>query len=822
MAVTPTPMFRNNLKIALRSLLNQKAFTLINILGLAVGIASCLVIVLFIRYEFSYDKFLTDHDRIYRMSLERIYPNHRTLYSVVPHSFEAVAKRDFPEIELSCNVSGFPNFPLSYKNERDEVKQFDEDFVVLTDSTFFKMFSFRLLRGLADEVFRNPNDLVVTEEMAHRYFGDDDPIGKTLFSGEQTYKVTGVMENVPDNSHVKFNCLVSIRTFPFARQENFTSFSTYTYFKLKPGADAAALEAKFPKMVDTYAAAQIERELGKSWADYRKEGNGYRYFLQPVTSIYLDPQTIEAEMKPGGNLNTVYIMIVVAALILIIACINFMNLSTARSTERAREVGVRKVMGSFRQQLVFQFLTESFLLSLAGVAVAVAIVYFSLPLFNVLTGKPLALVFTVPMIVLLLAVVAVVGFLAGFYPSLVLSGFNPVVVMKGNFTGSTRGKWIRNGLVIFQFWISIVLLIGTLVIREQMSFISGKSLGFDKEQLLIVERCFALEPQKAKTFVEEVRRLPQVIAAAGTFSRPGEESDYFGRQYQPEGSSEILTTKSTAIADGFAETLGLELAEGRWFSPETVDSLYVILNETAVKVMNIPDPIGKKLMGFDQNQQGQRVERAYTILGVVKDFNFISLREGITPLTLHSNELNQGAIGFTFVRVKPGDVREAIAAIQAQWAAIAPDQAFKFSFLDQNLDAQYRAEEQSGKLFAIFSGLALFVACIGLFALSAYTASLRTKEIGIRKVLGASVTGVIYLLSKDFTRMVLIAFVLAVPVAWYTMEHWWLQSFAYRIGLSAWIFMAAGATALLIAWITVSFQSIKAAVQDPVRSLRSE
>ena len=815
-------MFRNNLKVALRSLLKQKAYTVINVLGLAVGIASCLVIVLFIRYEFSYDTFLRDYDRVYRMSLERIYPNHTTLYSVVPHSFESVARRDFPEIELSCNVAGFPNFPLSYKNQHDEIKQFDEDFVVLTDSTFFKMFSFRLLRGEADEVFRNPNDIVLTEEMAHRYFGTEDPIGKVLLSGDQPFKVTGVMENVPDNSHFKFNCLVSLRTFPFVRQENFTSFSTYTYFKLRSGADPHGLEAKFPKMVDTYAAAQIERELGKSWADYRKEGNGYRYFLQPISSIYLDPQTIEAEMKPGGNLNTVYIMIAVAALILIIACINFMNLSTARSAERAREVGVRKVMGSFRQQLVVQFLTESFMLSLAGVALAVAFVYVSLPVFNVLTGKPLALVFNLPLVFVMLALVIVVGFLAGFYPSLVLSSFNPVVVMKGNFTGSTRGKWIRNGLVIFQFWISIILLIGTLVIREQMEFISNKSLGFDKEQLLIVERCFTLEPQKAKTFVEEVRRLPQVVAAAGSFARPGEESDYFGRQYQAEGASEILTTKSTIIADGLAETLGFELVEGRWFSSETADSLYVILNETAVKVMNIPDPIGKKLIGFDQGQQGERVERSYTILGVVRDFNFISLHEGITPLTLHSNELNREAIGFTFVRVKPGTVREAIDAIQAQWAAIAPEQAFKFSFLDQNLESQYKAEEQSGRLFAIFSGLALFVACIGLFALSAYTASLRTKEIGIRKVLGASVWGVIYLLSKDFTRMVLIAFVLAVPVAWYTMEHWWLQNFAYRITISVWILLASGLLALLIAWFTVSFQSVKAAVQDPVRSLRSE
>jgi putative ABC transport system permease protein len=619
-------MFRNNLKIALRSLLKQKAYTFINVLGLAVGIASCLIIVLFIRHEFSFDKFITDHDRMYRMVLERKYPNHSTLYSVVPHSFENVARRDFPEIELSTNVFGFPTFPLSYKNDKEEVKQFDEDFLLMTDSSFFKMFSFTLLKGNPDEVLRNPNDLVITEQMAKRYFGEEDPIGKVLNSGDQQFKVTGLLQDIPDNTHFYFTCILSIQTTPFARQENFTSFSAYTYFKLRRGSDAAALEARFTNMVDTYAAAQIERELGKSWEDYKKEGNGYRYFLQPLASIHLDPLNLEGEMKAGGNLNSVYIMVAVAALILVIACINFMNLSTARSAERAREVGVRKVMGSFKQQLIAQFLTESFVLALTGVALAVVIVYFSLPFFSSLTDSPLVLLFNASLVISLVGVALIVGIMAGLYPAFVLSSFNPVTVMKGNFTGHSSGKWIRSGLVIFQFWISIILLIGTLVIRGQIEFISGRSLGFNKEQLLIVERCFTLDLQKATTFIEQVRGLPSVINAGGSFSRPGEESDYFGRQYQAEGSSEILTTKSMIMADGFAETLGFALKEGRWFSQQTADSLYVIINETAAKVMNLSDPIGQKLMGFDQNQQGEQVTRVYTIIGVVKDFNFISLR----------------------------------------------------------------------------------------------------------------------------------------------------------------------------------------------------
>jgi putative ABC transport system permease protein len=814
-------MFKNNLKIALRSLLKQKVYTIINVLGLAVGIASCLLIVLFIQNEFSYDKFFTDHDRIYRMVLERKYPNHSTFYAIIPNSFEGVIRRDFPEVEESTNAFGFQNFSMSYKNERDEVSQFDEEFVIATDSNFLKVFSFNLLKGNRDKVLRQANEVVVTQEMATRYFGTTDPIGKIITAGQQEFKVSGIIEDVAHNSHFKFSAILSASTFPFTTRENFTGFSAYTFFRLQPGSDAAAMEAKLPTVVDTYAAAQIERNLGKSWADYRKEGNGYRYFLQPLASIHLDPVNLEAQMKPGGNRTSVYIMISVAALILLIACINFMNLATARSAERAREVGVRKVMGSFRQQLVAQFLTESFVLSATGVTLAVAIIYAALPTFNNLIDKRLIIPFTLPSIVTLIALAGFVGLLAGSYPSFVLSSFNPVVVLKGKFTGSRNGKWIRNGLVIFQFWISIILMIGTLVIQQQMQFMSDKSLGFDREQVLVVERGFSLEAQTAKTLIEEIKRLPQVAGVAGSFSIPGRENDFFGIQFQPEGSSEILTTKSMVVADGLAEVLGFELAEGRWFAEGMNDSLNLILNESAVKVMGLENPIGRKLIDVQQGPEGN-VAVPFTVVGVVKDFNFISLRDKVTPLAMQSNEAFGQASQYFVTRLKAGQIPEAVKAIEATWKELEPGEPFKFSFLDQNINAQYKNEQQSGKLFAVFSGLAIFVSCIGLFALSAYITSLRTKEIGVRKVLGSSVTGVVILLSQDFTKMILIAFVLAVPVAWYVMENWWLQTFAYRINISLWIIFVSGAAALLIAWITVSYQSIKAAIQNPVGSLRSE
>ncbi len=815
-------MLKNNIKIAIRALLRQKIYAFINIAGLAVGVASCLLIAMFVQNEFSYDRFFKNGDQIHKIVLERIYPDHSTYYSAIQHSYANVAVTDYAEIESSTVISGpFGNPLISYKQENDEKKEFEENFVFAADSNFFSIFSFKILKGDKTKLLGNPNDMVITENTASRYFGTEDPIGKVLTTPFGEFKVTGVCENVPRNSHLKFDILIAIQTFPFFRVENYTGFSTHCYFKLSPGTDVATLEAKFPQMVDTYASAQIERDLGKSWEEYKKEGNGYRYFLQPVKSIHLDPTNLEGKFQPGGNITSVYIMISVAILILFIACINFMNLATARSSERAKEVGVRKTMGSFKRHLIFQFLTESFVLSLIGVVLAVVIIQLSLPYFNNLTGKTLELVFSPANILTLLIITVFVGFLAGIYPAFVLSSFNPVVVMKGNFTGHQKGQWIRNGLVIFQFWISIVLMIGTLVIQQQMTYMREKSLGFDKEQMLVVERGFNLDPQVARTYVEELKRSSLIADAAGSFSLPGRQNDLLVAFFQPEGSSEILTVKTMALTDRLPQVLGMELVEGKWFSEETNDSLSIILNEAAAKVMGLDNPVGRRLNNVQQTPNGN-LTITYTIIGIARDFNFQSLRDQITPLVIQSNENFGGGLGYVLARVKAGETQAAIEMAEAKWRELVPEQPFKFTFLDQDINAKYEADQRTGKLFAVFSGLAIFVACIGLFALSAYTASLRTKEIGIRKVLGASVSRILILLSKDFTKMVLISFAMAIPVAWMVMENWWLRNFAYRIEINVWTFVISGAAALTVAWVTVSFQSIKAAVKNPVQSLRSE
>ncbi len=815
-------MIKNYLKIAIRSLIKQKVYTIINVLGLSIGIASCLLIVMFVMNEFSYDKFHSKADKIYKVSLERKYPNHSTNYAVIPHSFADVMSRDFPEVSSVIKMGGpINNVVVNYKDERNEVKQFEENFIMAADSNFFEFFSIKMLKGDPKKSLINITDVVVTEETARRYFGNDQPIGKTLRMFNRDFSVSGVCENVPENSHFKFDFLMKWEEDFFAGglETNFTTFTAHVYLELNSSSNTKALEAKFPAMVDAYASAQIERDLGKSWEDYKKEGNGYRYFLQPLTSLHLDPTNIEAKIRQGGNINYVYFLACIAGLILVIACINFMNLATARSAERAREVGVRKTMGSLKGQLVTQFLIESIVLSVFATLLALILAQLALHHFNNLAQKQLSFSYSPSLFMGLIAVSILVGFLAGSYPAFALSSFNPIVVMKGNFSGNAKGAWLRNGLVIFQFFISIVLIVGTVTVREQMQYMQNKSLGYNKEQVLVIERAFALE-NKTQIFIEELKRIPGVENAAGSFSLLGREGDFFGAQFLPEGSSEILTTKSMGIDDDFAQTIGFEFIEGRGYSKETNDSLSIILNESAVKTMGINDPIGKKINQVQRLANGN-VTVSYTIVGVIKDFNFQSLRDPITPLTIQSMESFNGGPVYTIARINSENLTSVINNVEAKWKELAPDQPFKFLFLDENLNAQYEGEQQASKVFGIFSALAIVIACVGLFGLAAYTANLRTKEIGVRKVMGASVASVVILLTKDVTKLILVAFALSVPISYYIMDRW-LEGFAYRIDIGIGVFLVAGLIALLISWITVSYQSIKAAIVNPIKSLRSE
>ncbi len=674
-------MIKNYFKVAIRSLIKQKVYSIINILGLSIGIASCILIITFVMDEFSYDRFHEKTDRLYKVGLERKYPNHSTNYAIIPHSYADVIAQDFPEVASTIKLGGpFNNVVVEYTNSQNEKKQFEENFIMASDSNFFQVFSIKLLKGDPGTVLTKINDIVITEETAGRYFGKEDPIGKTLRMFNQDFVVTGVSENVPENSHFKFDFLTKWTdpVFGGGVRSNFVTFTAHVYVELQHGSDPKALESKFPKMVDTYASSQIERDLGKSWEDYKKDGNGYRYFLQPLASIHLDPINMEAKMRPGGNRNYVYFLISIASLILIIACINFMNLATARSAERAREVGVRKTMGSLKGQLVSQFLVESIVLSLFSTFLALGLAQIALPYFNNVAHKELAFSFSPLFLTSMLAISILVGFLAGSYPAFALSSINPIIVMKGNLTSSSKGSWLRNGLVVFQFFVSIVLIVGTMVVTKQMEFMKKKSLGYDKEKVLVVERVFALN-DRAQTFIDELKRLPGVEYAASSFSLLGRPGDFFGAQFTLEGSSEILTTKSMGIDDEFAKAIGFEFVEGRGYSKETNDSLSIILNETAVRTLEISDPIGKKLIQIQRNADGN-VEVPYTIIGVIKDFNFQSLRDPITPLTIQSVESFDGGAAYAIARISGSDMVKTVNSIEAKWKELAPEQPFKFVF----------------------------------------------------------------------------------------------------------------------------------------------
>ena len=812
-------MFKNYFKIGFRNLIKQKIYSLINILGLSVGLASVIMIFMHVEDEFSYDKFHEKGDRIHKVFLERIYPDHITLYAVIPHSFSDVFVQDLPEVENSVRILANPpnvTIQVSYVDENEEEKTFEETDIILADSTFFDIFSVELIKGDPTTVLSNPQDMVITEETAIKYFGDEDPINKTLQTDFGPFNITGVCKSFTSNSHFEFDFVGALETFPFFQNINFTGFSAHTYLLLTPGADPNLVEEKFPQLVENYAGPQIEQNLNTTYEEYVAAGNGYNYSLVNIQDIHLNPIKYQSQIKAGGSSTYVFIFISVAILILVIACINFMNLATARSAERSKEVGIRKTLGSRKAQLINQFLIESVLISLISLILAIGMIYLALPQFNSLAGKNLELFtsgsFVLPGVFLFSILV---GLLAGSYPAFVLSGFNPSVVLKGNQYTSSSGSLLRNGLVVFQFFISIILIIGTLVVQKQMNYMQNKDLGYNKDNVILIERAGFLQDQ-TETFIEEVRQMQYVLGVGGSSSIPGRF--YQGIQFVPEGGSEVITTNSYGIDDYYGKNIGFEIVEGRGFSPDFNDSLSILINEKTKELLGSEDVIGMRL---ENNAGGEPpVLINYEIVGVVRDFHYMSLHNEISPFIMLSTESGRQGIGIVSVRVE-GNYQEVLSSIENKWNELVPGQPFKYEFMDEDLAKQYENEANSGRLLGIFAVLAIIIACVGLFGLAAFTAGLRTKEIGVRKVMGASVLSIVTMLSRDFTILILIALVIAVPIAWYGMGQW-LENFAYRVDVGTGVFIISGVIALLIAWLTVSYQSIKAAIVNPVKSLRDE
>ncbi len=807
-------MFKNYVKTTLRSLFNNKLFSFINVFGLSVGIACTFLIVLNIQDELSYDRFFEGGDQIYRVALNRIYPDNEVDYAVIPITIGEAIETDFPEVEACTRVFSQNNEFITRVGER----HFRERYVILADSNFFDFFNFPLIAGDQSTVLKTPNGFVLTESTARRYFGDSSAVGKMINVPNGEIMVTGVCKDVPKNSHFRFDFVGNLAITGITRSPDYLAFSVKTYLKIKEGTDPDALESKFPDLVERYAAGQIESRMGVTYKDYIAAGNGYNYFLQPLKDIHLH-SNLRGEIKPNGNIIYVYIFIIVAGFLLLIACINFMNLSTARSTDRALEVGMRKVIGAQKKQLVWQFLIESFAITVISMILAVVLVELMLPAFNNLAGKELEVSyfgnwFTLPMLLLL---GLVVGFFAGSYPSFILSAMQPLQFMKGRFISTRAGTFLRNTLVVFQFSISIILIAVTLLVGRQMNYFMNKDLGFSRDNILILQRTYLLQ-ENHDAFRQELLKNPDIesVASSNTMISGGY---YFGNFFQTSNmGSEILTSDAMIVDEHFIETLDLTIIDGRSFSEEFNDSLSLIINESTITEFGLDDPIGKEL--YLNMDEGPIVKM--TIVGVVKDFHNNSLHQNIKAFVLFSQTGPfGGGNNILSMRVKPKNIKKTISYIEEKWEEFLPGQPISYSFLDDDLANMYSNEKNSGRIFGVFSLLAIVIASVGLFGLAAFVTQKRTKEIGIRKVMGSTVSRIIRLLSTNFAKLVGIAFLIATPLAFFAIKRW-LHNFAYQTQISVWIFVLAGLIALIIALITISFHTIKVANSNPADSLRYE
>ncbi|QNF32628.1 ABC transporter permease [Adhaeribacter swui] len=805
-------MLKNYFKIAVRHFFRHKTYSAINMLGLSIAITCCLLIGLFVRHEWSYDDFHAKADRIYRPWINEVYKNEPFINTTTPYPLGPALVANYPEVEKATRL-----VKLDGKVQRGS-EIFTEQ-IHLVEPDFFQMFDFPLVQKESPEPLREINSVVLTQATAHKYFGETNPIGKILKiqldSTLEAFTVTAVAQNVPTNSSIQFNFLLPFGRIKQLRSEkalnHWQRVEAETYVLLRSGTQAKQLEAKFPQMVKV--------AFGEKY-----QPGAYDVHLQPIRDIHLN-NTLPEGLEPISNPAYSYILATIAFFILLIACINFMTLSIGRSVSRAREVGVRKVMGAIRGQLIQQFWGEALFLTVLAVVTGFLLAVLLLPVFNQLADKNLKFVLDTGTMGLLLVLIMVVGLVAGSYPALVLSNFKPVEVLKGKLTIKGDQSWFRRSLVVVQFGLSVFLMVGTLVMNRQMHYLQSKPLGYYTNRLVVIPTTQSGEAGQAQItrFREALSKHPAVAAvAASAFpfgNGPWAEVGYNDNQkvYREFAQNNVDAH--------FIPTYNIQLKAGRNFSASnTADKFQsVIVNEALVKEYGWKDPLNARLPGDFP---------AHRIIGVVEDFNFESLHTPVKPLVLvmQPDSLYQGIENLMIssssqsdisVRLHPGNLAEQVTLLEQTWKTIAPNEPFSYTFLDQNLENQYRQEQRLGQMINIASGLSIFISCLGLFGLATLAVARRTKEIGVRKVMGASVPDIVTLLSKDFVMLVIIANVLAWPVAWYSL-HQWLQDFAYQVPVSWWVFGVAGLATVIISLITISFHAIRAALANPVQALRSE
>ncbi|OEK01688.1 hypothetical protein BFP97_09240 [Roseivirga sp. 4D4] len=806
-------MIKNYLKVAFRNLLRNKFYSILNISGLAIGIACCLLIVLFVTDELSYDRYYDNSENTYRLTMAGALNGSAFDLAVVGDVVGKTLVEDFPEVidYVRFRQNGSP-FIRSGENI------FKEEKYVWADQSMIDIFDLEIVSGDPSAALTAPKSLIMSETAAKKYFGSAEAVGQQVEFGQaKDYRVTAVYKDIPTNTHFDFDVIGSLITLDESRQNMWMNMNFQTYVVLTPDADLEKMAAQFPDMLKKYIGPEVKKFLNIEWEEMEQAGSSLAFALQPVVDIHLTSD-LQGELDANSDKSYVYIFSAIAFFILLIACINFMNLATARSAHRAKEVGVRKVLGSIKAQLIYQFLAESILISFISFVLAVGIAYVALPFFNDLSAKELVIPFTNPLFLgSIFAGVLMVGFLAGSYPAFFLSAFKPVTVLKGSLSNGMKSGALRSVLVVIQFCTSIFLVIGTLVILNQLEYIQNKNLGFDRDQVLIINDAF-LARGNTRALKTEVESFPEVKSASlsGFLPTPSNNNMnlFFNGIVPSEGTQVIMS--SWTVDYEYLETLGIELVQGRNFSRDfATDSTAIIVNEAALKELELEgDPLGKIIGTFVSNEGDIQ---GYTIVGIVKDFHYQTLKSKIGPLALQLGN----STGLLNLKVNTRDYAGLLGKLESSWMELAPNQPFETSFLDDRFNRMYDAEQRLGKIFGVFATLTIVVACLGLFGLAAYTAENRIKEVGIRKVLGASVGQIVFLLSRDMGKLVIIAFIFGAPLAWYAMNNW-LQGFEYRTNIGWTIFAMTALGSLFIALITMSYQSLKAAVSNPVKSLRTE
>ena len=808
-------MIKNYFKVAFRSLWKNKGYSAINIFGLAIGLATCLLITLYVTNEFSYDRYNVKADRIYRINTDMRFGGSNLHMVMTSDMMGQLLKKDYPEIE---------DYTRIYSSDGDKLIKKGNEFIneqhtASVDSTFFNVFTLPAIAGDTRTALNDPNTVVITESTAKKYFNTTDVLGKNVEvkNNEATipYTITAVIKDIPKDSHFNFDFMFSMKNVDY-QWGQVTSHNFITYLLLKPGSDPKVLQSKFDDYIDKYVISYVKQFIKINNIDeFKKAGNSMEYSLMPLTKIHLYSD-YAFELSPSGNIQYVYIFSLVAIFVLIIACINFMNLSTARSANRSKEVGIRKVLGTRKQTLISQFLVESTVTAFIALLIAIAMVYLVLPLFNDVAAKSLygKDLFGKQILPFLMLIPLVVGLLAGSYPAFFLSRFKPIVVLKGNANTGFKKSNLRNALVIFQFATSIILIIGTIIVYNQLHYIQTAKLGYSKDQVLVIDRAYALG-DNVNAFKNDLLAMPGVKSGTLSSYLPVSNSSRSDNTFSTEpvmNTSNGIDMQRWSIDYDYIKTMGMEIVKGRNFSKDFgSDSSAILITETTAKMIGFKDPVGKALYA-PGNFPGP-----IQIIGVVKDFHFESMRQSIGPLCM----ILRKSTGLASFKISTTNVQGLVKQVENKWKTMAPGMPFSYRFLDDSFNEMYRSEQRAGTIAIVFAVLAVLIACLGLLGLVTYMAEQRTKEIGIRKVLGASVNNVVVMLSKDFLLLVIIASVIAFPVAWWAM-HKWLQDYVYRVNISWWVFGVAAVIALLIALLTVSFQAIKAALSNPVKSLRAE